>query len=301
MEKLDLEKIKKEKPIAELINFSILNIDKPAGWTSFDVVNFVRKSLGLKKAGHLGTLDPLVTGVLPIVLGNATKIQEYFMHRDKTYIGSMKLHKDISREELEAAMRDFTGKINQLPPRKSRVKRQIRAREVYEFKILSFEKRDAEFIAKVEAGTYIRKLISDLGEKIGGAHMAKLRRIQAGLLTEKDREFTSMENFKEILSEYKSGNEKRLREILIPGEIIERIMPVLHVNSDAVQKLKNGSPIFEHMLVERKDLKKAGHSKNHEKEEKFAVFCGNKLIEIAVSTKQFKNPEIIAKPEAVLN
>ena len=68
--------MEKEKPITELINFGVLNIDKPAGCTSFDVVNHIRKTLGLDKAGHLGTLDPQVTGVLPIVLGKACKIQK---------------------------------------------------------------------------------------------------------------------------------------------------------------------------------------------------------------------------------
>ena len=92
-------------------------------------------------------------------------------------------------------------------------------------------------------------------------------------------------------------------QILTPAEIIERFLPVLHVNEESLSRLKNGSPIFESMLVERKDIKKAEDAKKRkgeEKEERFAVFCGEKLVEIAVSTKQFKNPEIIAKPVSVL-
>lgn len=310
---INLEEIKKEKPIRELVNFSIISFNKPAGWTSFDVVNFVRRKLavfGVKKCGHLGTLDPEVTGVLPIVVGNACKIQDLFMHKDKTYIGVMKLHKSISRKELESAMKDFTGKISQLPPRKSRVKRQIREREIYEFKILDFDEknREAEFIAKVEAGTYIRKLVHDLGEKLGiGAHMSSLRRIQAGIFSEKDKNFCDMERFSKAVDALTSTleEEKLLREILTPAEIIERFLPVLHVNEESLSKLKNGSPIFESMLIEKKDVKKAEHAKSKAKNssdenERFAVFCGEKLVEIAVSTKQFNNPEIIAKPESVL-
>ena len=130
---MDIEDTNKEKPIEELIKFGVLNIDKPSNCTSFDVVNLVRRSLGLDKAGHLGTLDPQVTGVLPIVLGKACKIQEYFMHRDKTYIGVMKLHKEITRKQLEEEMEKFLGVINQLPPRISRVKRVVRKRKIVEF------------------------------------------------------------------------------------------------------------------------------------------------------------------------
>ena len=306
---INLAKIKEEKPIQEIISFSIINFDKPAGWTSFDVVNYVRKRFsvfGIKKCGHLGTLDPEVTGVLPIVVGNACKIQELFMHKDKTYIGVMKMHKDIERKELEAGMKDFTGKINQLPPRKSRVKRQIRERQIYEFKILSINGRDVEFIAKVEAGTYIRKLVHDLGEHLGaGAHMVSLKRTHAGLFSEKDAEFCNLERFNKAVDALTSTiqDDKLIREILIPAEIIERFLPALHVTEESMAKLKNGSPIFESMLVEKKDVKKAEDAKKRkgdEKEERFAVFCGEKIVEIAVSTKQFKNPEIIAKPESVL-
>ena len=74
----------------ELLNFSILNIDKPAGWTSFDVIAKLRNILNLKKAGHFGTLDPMVTGVLPIALNRASKLMRFFMHRDKTYIVFLK-------------------------------------------------------------------------------------------------------------------------------------------------------------------------------------------------------------------
>ena len=93
---MDISKIKKERPIAELINFGILNIDKPAGCTSFDVVNKIRRLFNLKKCGHFGTLDPNVNGVLPVCLGNACKIQDLFMHHDKTYIGKMLIHKEVS-------------------------------------------------------------------------------------------------------------------------------------------------------------------------------------------------------------
>jgi len=295
--KIDLEKLKKEKTIQELINFGILNMDKPTNCTSFDIVSHVRISLGLSKAGHFGTLDPMVTGVLPIALEKTCKIQDYFMHHDKTYIGVMQVHQKITLETLKKEMKAFLGVINQLPPRKSAVKRQIRQREVMKFEITSYDadKKQAEFICEVEAGTYIRKLISDLGEKIGGAHMASLRRLKAGLFSSEDKEFTSIEDFDLAIKEYKAGKEEKLRKLIIPAEIIINLLPVIEVNSKAIEKLKNGSPIFDEMLI---DLEKG--RKIIDEKEPFAILCERKLIEIAKHSDKFEQKSILAKPEVML-
>jgi len=294
---MNITKIQREKPIEELIRFGILNIDKPTNCTSFDVVNRVRLLLGLSKCGHFGTLDPMVTGVLPICLENACRIQDFFMHRDKTYIGKMKLHKDVSKKQLEAEMKKFLGVINQLPPRISRVKRVLRKREIMKFKILKFdaEKRECDFITEVEAGTYIRKLIDDLGKNIGGAQMASLRRIKAGLFSEKDKEFTTLEQLEKAISEYKSGNSENLRKLIVPAEIITELLEVIEVKPEFIQKLYNGSPIFDEMLI---DLKKG--KKIIDKKEAFAIVADNKLIEIAKWSDRFEQKSILAKPEAVL-
>jgi H/ACA ribonucleoprotein complex subunit 4 len=294
---LNLNKIKKEKPITELINFGILNIDKPSDWTSFDVVNYMRKILSLKKCGHFGTLDPQVTGVLPIALGNCCKIQENFMHHDKIYIGKMQIHKDITEETLKKEMKKFIGVIDQLPPRISRVKRVLRKRKVTNFELVSFdkEKKVAEFVSHVEAGTYIRKLIDDLGKNIGGAHMIELRRTKAGLFSDKDKEFSTIKEIEKAVEEYKAGNEKLLRSIIIPAEVITELLPQVEVDGEFFQQLKNGSPIFKKMLINEKEAIKIINSK-----EPFAVICDNQLAEIAKFSDHFENKDILAKPEAVL-
>jgi len=290
---IKIEKLKNEKPIQELLNFGIVNIDKPADMTSFDVVNAVRKTLGLKKCGHFGTLDPNVTGVLPIALGNACKIQEYFMHHEKTYIGTMQLHKPTTKERLEEEMKKFIGKINQLPPRISRVKRQVRQREIIEFKILKFDekKKTAEFIAEVEAGTYIRKLIDDLGKSIGGAQMIELRRIKAGIFSDKDKFFVSLADFEKAVEKYNERDETKLKELITPAEIIFEILPLIEVNEEALKKLKNGSPIFAEMLADEK---------TKIPENSFAVFFKEKIVEIAKKVEEKENPNILARPEVVL-
>jgi len=206
-----------EKILDELLDYGILVMDKPADWTSHDVVAYVRGALRIKKVGHLGTLDPMVTGVLPLVLGKATKLSESLMKKDKTYVGTMAIHSEIDKEKLEQEMKKFIGKIKQTPPVKSRVKREEREREVYEFKITKIYKKKVEFITKVEAGTYIRKLISDLGEKIGGAHMTALRRTEAGMF--KESYAVKMDEFKQAVSEKRGGDDLKLRKMIIPAEI----------------------------------------------------------------------------------
>ena len=144
---MDLDKLKKKKSLKELLEFGIINIDKPSGPTSFDISDLIRKKLNLRKTGHFGTLDPKVTGVLPIALNNACKLTGYFLGEDKEYIGVMRIHKNISVKEIEKAIKEkFTGKIMQLPPVKSRVKRQERQREIKSFKILEKDGQNLFFI-----------------------------------------------------------------------------------------------------------------------------------------------------------
>src|SRR3972149_7992109 len=217
---IDIEKIKKNKTIAELLEFGIINIDKPSGPTSFDVSEFVMKTLGLRKTSHFGTLDPKVTGVLPIALNRACKLTGFFLGEDKEYVGIMRIHEDISIEELNKAIKEkFIGKIKQLPPVKSRVARVIREREIKSFEILEEDDGNYLFKTEVQGGTYIRKLIHDLGESLGvGAHMLELRRTRAGIFKEE-------KNYTTYALEEAAKDEKMLREMIIPGEIISELFP----------------------------------------------------------------------------
>tara|TARA_Y100000310_G_scaffold344848_1_gene459977 strand:- start:655 stop:1551 length:897 start_codon:yes stop_codon:yes gene_type:complete len=297
---INLKKIKKEKSVEELLEFGILNIDKPSGPTSFRVDEIIKRKLGLRKTSHFGTLDPRVTGVLPIATNRACKLLRWFMIKNKTYVGIMKLHSEISKEKLNEEMKKFIGKIIQKPPVKSRVKRQDRQREVFSWKILEYDKKKKEvlFETEVEAGTYIRKLIHDLGLKIGGAHMSELRRTKAGIFSEDNNNFVNLYELDKLLplqkvtkdSELKltEENEKKLKDIIIPGEIISEILPVIQVKEESVSKLLTGKPIF------KEDLKK----EIEQKEGDVAVFSSNKFIEIA---KIVQNKSIIAKPEFVKN
>jgi len=195
----------------KLLNFGLINIDKSAGPTSYSVSEFVKRQLKLKKTSHMGTLDPKVTGVLPITLGRACKLAGYFIKHDKSYIGILETHKKCDIEKLQKLIdENFSGKILQTPPHRSAVRREERQREVYSWRLLEASEDEKSFLfdCQVEGGTYIRKLCSDLGEIIGGAHMGELRRTEAGIFDESD--LVSLDDFESAIKEWKAGDEFQL-------------------------------------------------------------------------------------------
>ena len=135
------------RSLKEHIRFGLINLDKPSGPSSHEVASWVKKQLHLHKVGHGGTLDPKVTGVLPIALENATKAVQAFLLSGKEYIGLMELHTTISDEEVVQIMLEFTGEIYQLPPVRSSVKRAVRRRVIYSLKLL--EKKDKNLLFRV--------------------------------------------------------------------------------------------------------------------------------------------------------
>jgi len=190
----------------------------------------------------------------------------------------MHIHKDISKEEIKKMInQNFTGKIMQKPPIKSRVKRVEREREVKRFEVLEQNEKDFLFIAEVQGGTYIRKLCSDLGDKLGtGAHMLELRRVQAGIFSEES--CVSLYEFKEAVEKYKKGSEEKLRKMIVPGEeAIKKIMPVIQVKEKSLKKLLTGKPLFKEDLISDVKIKKG---------EIFAVFFKEKFVEIAERTNE---------------
>ena len=148
----------KDRPVQELINYGIVNIDKTKGPSSHQVSSYVKNILNLDKAGHSGTLDPGVTGVLPTALGRATRILQTLLKAGKEYICLMHLHKEADNQAIETAFTKFTGTITQLPPVRSAIKRQERKRAIYYLDILEIKEKDVLFKVGCEAGTYIRKL-----------------------------------------------------------------------------------------------------------------------------------------------
>ncbi|MBD3164056.1 RNA-guided pseudouridylation complex pseudouridine synthase subunit Cbf5 [Candidatus Woesearchaeota archaeon] len=231
------------RPVETLIYYGIINIDKPKGPTSHQVSDYVQKILDIDKAGHAGTLDPAVTGVLPIALCRATRIVQALLPAGKEYVCIMHLHKDAGERKIKKVFRQFTGKIRQTPPIKSAVRRKEREREVYYLDIMERDSRDILFKVGCEAGTYIRKLVHDMGAKLGtGAHMASLRRTKAACFGE-----SSLFTLQDLADAYyywkEDNNEAFIRKIVQPMESALSHLSKIWVNDSAVEALCHGRPL----------------------------------------------------------
>lgn len=231
------------RDIIEHINNGIVIIDKPENFTSHSVSEIVKKILHIKKSGHTGTLDSNVTGVLPILLENATKLSFIFKFLRRRYIGILRLHKDVSDDVLIKAFDHFTGKIHQIPPRKSAVKRFLRIREIYSLKFLERDGREILFEVECESGTYIRKLCHDIGIFLCvNSNMQKLRRIQVGNF---DENLTNnLHELSDAYALYLDGNEKFLRKIILPVERAVESFEKIWINDSTVNAICNGSNLY---------------------------------------------------------
>jgi len=151
-----------KRSIEELLENGIVIVDKPSGPTSHQVTAWVKEILHIDKAGHGGTLDPNVTGVLPIALQNATKVIGLMHGAMKEYVCVMRLHGEVSKKKLKETMKNFIGKIWQMPPKEAAVKRQLRQRRIYYLNIIEVDGKDVLFKVGCEGGTYIRVLCKDI-------------------------------------------------------------------------------------------------------------------------------------------
>jgi H/ACA ribonucleoprotein complex subunit 4 len=228
------------KDISGLISRSVINLDKPFGITSRQAVIEIKRIFNCKRAGHVGTLDPRVTGVLVVALNKATKAMPVLMGLNKEYEGVMYLHKDVDKKTIENTVSDyFLGEITQTPPVKSHVARKPRKRIVYSFDIIEKDGQNVRFKTKVQAGTYIRKLCSDIGEKLGvKAQMKELRRIKIGHFTIGDSH-----SLNEIKKAYE-GNEISLKKILIPIEEAIPHVKKIYVKNTDIKSIRNGAPVL---------------------------------------------------------
>lgn len=247
-------------------------IDKPQGWTSFQVVAYVRRMLSVKKAGHGGTLDPLATGVLPIYLNEGTKLVPFNMNGEKEYIATIRLGQEtdtldgagrviaeradliIKQEEVEQVLEKFRGRIRQTPPLYSAVKqggvplyRRVRSGEkpflaereveIYKLTLRNFSFPTISLEVICSRGTYIRALAADIGRALGcGAHLGELRRLRSGKFT--IDQALSIEEFKQLAKD---------------GTISERIIPLaagldyagkIIVADETARKVRQGRLIY---------------------------------------------------------
>lgn len=249
----------------------VLIIDKPAGLTSHDVVNRVRRIVGERSVGHLGTLDPMATGVLPLVLGSLTRLAQFYNASEKGYEGTIRfgfatdtydaegeivgaIHGvSISLEQLTPAAGKFCGIVEQMPPpfsakkvqgvpayklarRKKEVKLEPVQVEVKKFEITSSDGDRAEFRSRVSSGTYMRSIAHDLGRELGcGAHLASLRRTAVA-------EF-SIEDAHSLEQVEQAAQRDRLEEITVHPRKLLPEMPSITATDEIAAYVRSGRAV----------------------------------------------------------
>ncbi|MGC8662022.1 MAG: RNA-guided pseudouridylation complex pseudouridine synthase subunit Cbf5 [Nitrososphaeria archaeon] len=230
-----------ERGTAEILEYGFVPLDKPVGMNSFEAVDLVKKLLNVSKAGHSGTLDPPVSGLLPIALGSATKALSSLLLGPKEYYAVMKIHSKIPEEEVKAAIGKFQGLIYQRPPIRSSVKREVRARRIFELELVETDGKFYLLRILCESGTYVRKLIYDVGELLGvGASMVDLRRTKVSGYGESDG-FVRLQDVYIASEALHKGDASMLKKAVFPIEsALKHLKPVI-VKDSAVASLCNGS------------------------------------------------------------
>jgi H/ACA ribonucleoprotein complex subunit 4 len=242
-----------ERTVRELLQNGCINLDKPSGPSSHQVVAWVRDILKIEKAGHGGTLDPAVTGVLPVALGDAARALQVLLVAGKEYVALMKLHKKVGENKIREVCRSFVGEISQMPPLRSAVKRVRRTREIYYLDILEIHDTEVLFRVGCEAGTYIRTLCVDIGKKLGcGAQLTGLRRTRVGNITEETA--INLQDVKDAFIFWKEdGDEHMLRRTILPMERLLEVIPKIVVRDSAIDALCHGAHLAIPGVVEIDD------------------------------------------------
>ncbi len=232
-----------DRSVGELLDAGVVALDKPRGPTSHQVTSWARDALHIKRIGHGGTLDPYVSGILPLCLGKAVRLTDLVLSSDKEYICLMTLHHDRPEAKIRSVMSEFVGKIYQLPPVRSSIKRQLRIRTIKSLDILEIEGRKIVFKVDCDAGTYVRTLCTDIGEALGcGANMMELRRPRSGRMTE-----ANAATLQDLTDAYifwqQNGREAWLRSLIMPIEVLVEPLPKIIVKATAVDAVCHGADL----------------------------------------------------------
>ncbi|MFB5598201.1 MAG: RNA-guided pseudouridylation complex pseudouridine synthase subunit Cbf5 [Nitrosopumilaceae archaeon] len=213
-----------KRSIEQLLNYGLIILDKPPGPTSHETVAWTKRILKIPKIGHSGTLDPQVSGILPLGLGAATKALGVLLLGPKEYHALGRFHSFPSKEKLSNVLEMFHGEIYQKPPQRSSVLRRTRTRKIYELDLLEQKERLVLLRVLCEAGTYIRKLFYDMGEILGpGASMIELRRTRVDQFNE-DSNLVTMH---ELANAYAVWEEKK-----DDSKLLKIIQPIEHALSE---------------------------------------------------------------------
>ncbi|MFB6126542.1 MAG: RNA-guided pseudouridylation complex pseudouridine synthase subunit Cbf5 [Halolamina sp.] len=245
-----------ERDVDDLLAFGVVNLDKPPGPSAHEVSAWVRDLADVDRAAHAGTLDPKVTGCLPVLTGDATRLAQAFLEGAKTYVAVLELHAPAPAD-LRAVAAEFEGELHQKPPRKSAVKRRLRRRTVHDLDVLEVTDRQALLGVRCESGTYIRKLCHDLGLALGtGAHMGDLRRV--GTDPFDDRDLSTLHDLADGLAWAEDGDEELLRDVVEPAETALSHLPSVVVADSAAAEIAEGAPVYAPGVLAAAEVAEAG-------------------------------------------
>ena len=260
---------------AELLAFGVVNLDKPAGPSAHQVAGWVRDLTNdaiadlaapaaddaestptadpptIDRAAHAGTLDPKVTGCLPMLLGDGTRMAQAFLEGRKEYVAVLELH-GPQPADFESVLSRFEAPLYQKPPKKSAVRRKLRVREIYALKLLDHTDRQALLRIACESGTYVRKLCHDLGLALGtGAHMGHLRRTATDPFD--DTSLVDLHAFTDALAVAREGDNEWLREVVQPAERALEHLPSVVIAPSAAEQVATGAPVYAPGVIEGPD------------------------------------------------
>jgi len=233
-----------KRTLEQLLNYGIILLDKPPGPTSHETVAWTKRILKLPKIGHSGTLDPQVSGVLPLGLGEATKALGILLLGPKEYHALGRIHSLPSKEKLAELIDMFTGEIFQKPPQRSAVVRQTRSRTIHEFEVLGQKERLLLTRILCESGTYIRKLYYDIGEVLGpGATMIELRRTRVDQFRETDGLVTLHELANAFALWEETKDDSKLMKMIKPVELAFSELKSVVIRDSAVDAMCHGAQL----------------------------------------------------------
>jgi len=232
-----------KRTIEQLLEYGLVLVDKPPGPTSHEVVAWTKRILEIPKAGHSGTLDPQVSGVLPLGLGEGTKALGVLLLGPKEYHALGRLHSLPSKEKLEEILDLFRGEIFQKPPQRSAVVRQTRTRTIYELELLEQKERLVLLRVLCEAGTYIRKLYYDMGELLGpGGSMIELRRSRVHQFNEEN--LVTMHELADAFATWKENkDDSKLSKIIRPIEETLSEIKSAVIRDSAIDSMCHGAQL----------------------------------------------------------
>jgi H/ACA ribonucleoprotein complex subunit 4 len=274
------------------LRLGAINLDKTSGPTSHEVAAWVKRILEIEKAGHSGTLDPKVTGILPVLLGDATRVMDTLLLAGKEYVCLMYIHKPQPKKRIMEVCNEFVGPIFQKPPLKSSVVKELRIRTIYYLDVQEIEEQHVLMRVGCQAGTYIRKLCFDIGLALGtGANMEELRRSKAGPFRE-DETLVTLHQLKDAYVIWKeTGDESGLRRTILPVETALKHLPHLVIADNAVDAICHGAPLAAPGLLRLEtDINKGDN---------VALFT-LKGEAVAVARAELTSPEMLASKTGIV-